>query len=449
MIPLFLKTINNKLIGLGKNPIIRNMLLVGSISFLIKIVSFYKETIVASLFGLSELLDTYYIAILIPSFIQNVFIGSLKNLFIPNYINEINTTNDKGSFQTFTFYSITVLIVILTIVALVFSEFFLEYVFPGHNESYYNLIRTQLYYVLPCLFLWGYTGFLNGLQEINNNFFASTIAQIFLPVVTIVCLIFFKDLFGEMVLVIGLLLGSITSFLYTLTTSLLNKIIILGALRTNDNIIAMFKQYPSKTTSGLLTGINPFVDQFFAAQLVTGSIAAMNYGIKIPAFTVGILMISIGNVILPHFSRLINIDLKKAYFQLYKILKIIFLSSLLVTIVTIIFSENIIQILFERNEFTSEDTYIVANIQKLALIYVPFYLCTLVCVKFLTSINENKFMAWISFWNLLLNLIMNYILVQYYGVYGLVLSTTIVYIICSFIYVYYTYTLFKKNSISN
>ena len=72
----------NELLNLRKKALIKNIALVGVIMLSAKLISFYKETLVASIFGLSEILDTYYIAILIPSFVQNVFIGALKQLFI-------------------------------------------------------------------------------------------------------------------------------------------------------------------------------------------------------------------------------------------------------------------------------------------------------------------------------------------------------------------------------
>ena len=65
-----------------RNPLIRNMIIVGGVTLVIKIIAFYKETMIAGSFGLSELLDTFMIAILVPSFIQSVFISSLKNIFI-------------------------------------------------------------------------------------------------------------------------------------------------------------------------------------------------------------------------------------------------------------------------------------------------------------------------------------------------------------------------------
>lgn len=420
------------------------MLLVGGISLLVKVISFFKETIVASYFGLSELIDTYYIAVLIPTFIQNVFIGALKNLFIPNYVIELSTSNNKGSFQSVTFLAINVLTISLSLVAFVFVQFFLELVFPGHGPEYYMLVKKQFYIVLPCLFFWAYSGFLSGLLEIKNKFLISTVSQFILPIITIVCLVFLKPVFGDMVLAAGLTLGSLISLLYLIASSIKQNVLVFGSLHINSNIRIMLQQYSPKVTSGLLTGINPFVDQFFAAQLVVGSISAIQYGTKIPAFAIGILILAIGNVILPHFSTLINNNLEKAFKQLFSILKTIFWGSLVVTLIAIVLSDDIIRLLFERNEFTEKDTYIVSNIQRIALLYVPFYLCTLVCVRFLTALNKNRFMAWTSLWNMILNLILNIILIKSLAVYGLVLSTSIVYILASFIYVGFTYNLYKK-----
>ena len=54
------------------------------------------------------------------------------------------------------------------------------------------------------------------------------------------------------------------------------------------------------------------VDQFFAAQLAIGSIAALNYALKIPAFAIGIIVIAINKVLLPYFSKSVLEDKKKA-----------------------------------------------------------------------------------------------------------------------------------------
>lgn len=419
------------------------MLTVGLLTIVTKAFGFYKETAVASTIGLSELLDTFYIAILIPAFLETVFVGSLTSLFIPNYITELSTSQKKGAFQTVSFLLITALVVVLTIFSLVFSSFFLEFIFPGHTAAYYDLIRMQLYIVLPCLFFWGYSSMLGGLLEIENKFFVASLAPIFTSIAFLVCLFFFREPLGDMVLAVAMLSGSLSVFLYLLFFAWKEKVLHLEKPFLNANMRIMIQQLPPKISSALLTGMNGFVDQFFAAQLAVGSIAAINYGIKVPAFAVGIIIIMVGTVLLPHFSRLVNTDMQKAYDHLFKALKIVFFAALIGTLITFIFSQELIQILFERKEFKAEDTLVVSKIQRIALLYVPFYICTLICVKFLTAINKNKFMAWTSFWNLLLNLVMNIILVKYYGVYGLIASTSIVYIIASFIYVGFTHKQYK------
>ncbi|MDO6819743.1 murein biosynthesis integral membrane protein MurJ [Zobellia sp. 1_MG-2023] len=435
--------------GLASQPLFANLMSVGLMTLVVKGFGFYKDTIVASTFGLSSvLLDTFFIAILIPNFVQNVFVGALKNLFIPNYLVELKTSNHKGEFQSVSFLIITAIVIILTLICIIFAEFYLEQVFTGHEASYYELIRNQLYIILPCLLFWGYSSLFGGLLEINEKFIVSSLTPVLTTIVTIICLLYFREQLGDMVMAYGMFLGTIVSFGYLLYFTNRSNAIFLKKPKLNENIVIMLKQLPAKITSGFLTGINSFVDKFFAAQLVVGSITAINYGLKIPAFVVGILIIALGNVLLPHFSKLIATDLGKAYNQLFKILRIVFIGSLIVSVISIFLSNQIVSLLFERNEFTASDTIIVADIQKIMLMYIPFYLCTLVMVKFLTSINQNSFMAWTSLWNLLLNLVLDYILVEEYKVYGLVMSTTIVYIISSFFYFTYTFKQYKKFKLS-
>ena len=439
-----MRSIIQKVNGGLKNKLIKNIILVGGITFGVKVLSFFKETEVAASFGLSIFLDTFLIAILIPNFIQQVFIGSLNSLFIPNYIIEEKSSKQLGSFQSVSLISILGIVTILCVVTLVFSQFFLESVFPDHTMEYYQLVRNQIYIVLPCIFFWGFASFGKALLEIEGHFFLSKITLAYPPLVTLLSLFYFRDFFGDYVLAYSMLIGSVLSFSHLIFFVWRKKLITISKIEINQNIREMMRQYPPKVTSGLLTGINPFVDQFFAAQLAIGSIAAINYGIKIPSFIISIVMVALSNVLLPHFSRAIATNLEKAFKQLKKLWGVTFLGALVICALLIFFSSDIIALFFERKEFTSEDTVIVSKIQIIFLLHVPFYLCTLITVRFLTALNKNKFMAWLSFFNLILNLVLNFIFIKYFEVYGLVLSTTIVYIVASFFYVGYAIRLSKK-----
>lgn len=435
---MFLK-IKKKAGAFLQKKLIRNILLVGFLTVLVKVIGFYKETLTASTFGLSELLDTFYIAFLIPGFIQSVFIGSIKNVFIPNYIAGVSKDNEKerGSFQSVTFGMVLTVTAVLILITLVFDSFFLEMIFSGHTPEFYNLVHSQLYILIPCLLFWGLSSILGGLLEIDDKFFHTSIQPIFSAAVVIVSLLFFKEVLGDFVLAISTLIGSFLSTTYLLLMAFKFNVLKLARPRLNESIREMVAQLPAKVSSGFLTGLNKFVDQFFAAQLAVGSISAINYGIKIPSLILTISMIVIGNVMLPHFSKKLLENRVKAFKELFKILKILFIAGLVLNGLIYIFSVDIIGLLFERNEFTAEDTQIVSRIQQIIIIYVPFYLCGNLLGKFLTSINRNSFMAWVSLYNLIANVVLNFIFVKFYGVYGLAMSTTIVISVSSFIYFFY------------
>ncbi len=431
--------------NLFKKQVIRNILTVGIITLLLKGLGLFKESVVVSYFGLSEILDTFFIAFLVPGFIMNVFIGAFKSVFIPNYVAELKTGNSISSFQGTGFLITLGIAGLFTLIAFLFTDVYLENLFPGHTVDYYYLIKSHFQYLMPCIIFWGLSSLLSALLNIDNEFRISTFSSIFVPLAIIVCLFLFRPVFGNMVLAIGTLIGSVAAFLYLLIICIWKKIIHISTpdLR-NGSAKLMFAQVPAKVSSGFLTGMNGVVDQYFAAQLAVGSIAAIKYGNKMPAFLKGLLVVAITNVLLPYFSKMILENRKRTFDQLFKMLKLIFLVAGAFAVIGIFISDFLVALFFERNEFTEEDTELVANIQKIFLVYIPFSIAAMVVVNFLTSINKNMVMAYVSFVALVLNIILDYILIQYYGILGIALCTTIVVIIKDIVLIGYAYTLSKR-----
>jgi len=143
-------------------------------------------------------------------------------------------------------------------------------------------------------------------------------------------------------------------------------------------------------------------------------------------------------VLLPHFSKLVITDSRKAFSELFKMLKVVFLGSAIVAILGIFTSDFFVSFFFERKEFTSEDSKLVAALQQIILIYIPFKISGMLLVNFLTSINKNNYMAIVSFVSLILNILLNFILMKYYGIFGIAISTTVVVIIRNIILFIFT-----------
>jgi putative peptidoglycan lipid II flippase len=69
-------------------------------------------------------------------------------------------------------------------------------------------------------------------------------------------------------------------------------------------------------------------------------------------------------------------------------------------------------------------------------------------VRFLTSINKNQFMAWVSFFSLIANVLLNYILIEQFEIYGLVIATVIINISGFVFYTIYTHKQFRHATIN-
>ncbi|MBT8253413.1 MAG: virulence factor MviN [Flavobacteriaceae bacterium] len=440
------KDIQAFLSGLLKNATLRNIIRVGILTVFVSLLGFFKEILVADRFGLSELLDTFLIAVLVPMFIFGVFFGSFQSVFIPNYVTEMKTGKNIGSFQSTSFLLTLGVSIFFLIIAFLFTDVYLETFFKGHTPQYYALIKKQFYYVAPCIIFWGFSGLLKGLLTIDDEFIHSSVSGIFTPLAIIICILFFRDQFGDLVLAMGTLIGGVMGTSYLLIFALRRNLIHLKKPDFDSvNIRILFKQLPAKLSSSMLNNINPLIDQYFAAQLIVGSIAALNYGIKIPTFAITIAGLALSNVLLPYFSKQAVENYKATFDKLKIILRYIMISSGLVVVVLALLSTPLITIIFERNAFTAADTIIVSKIQQMYLLQIPFYITGLIMVKFLTSINRNNFMVLTSLISLILNIVLNYILIRQMEVYGLALATSLVAFVNSLILYFYILKLNKAD----
>ena len=189
---MILKKLSANIKNFKNSKLIQNLILVSGITFGIKLLGFFKETVVAASFGLSELLDTFYIAILVPTFISNVFLGAYRSVFVPNYIAEIKIQGNKASFQTSSFLITLLISFFFAIIAYLATDVFLEILYPGHTSAYYDMIKEQFYLLLPCILFWGLASLLGGLLNIADEYRLSTLGGIFTPLAMLGCLFFLK-----------------------------------------------------------------------------------------------------------------------------------------------------------------------------------------------------------------------------------------------------------------
>jgi putative peptidoglycan lipid II flippase len=165
-----------------------------------------------------------------------------------------------------------------------------------------------------------------------------------------------------------------------------------------------------------------------ASWLGSGSVSALNYGNKIPAFLSSIGVIALGTAVLPHFSRLVAVgDHAQLRHTIKTYARWILLISIPLTVVFIALSESIVKLVFERGAFGPEDTILVARVQQMYLLQVPFLVLGILGVRVLVAMSKNHLLTIMSVVNLAVNVVGNIVFMRWLGVSGIALSTSVVY----------------------
>jgi putative peptidoglycan lipid II flippase len=420
--------------------IVGTAITISILTLVCQLVALVKELWVAARFGTSDSLDAFIMAMVIPTFVINVISGSFHSAFIPEYI----YIREKGSlkeaqnlFSNVTAYSL-ILLLMISIIVIFLSHLFLPILASGFHTEKLALTQTFLYWLIPVIIIQGIIVLWSAVLNACNRFILTAIVPVFLPLSIIIILVTIGSQWSVFSLVIGTLLGLIIQVPIIGWGLKQQNIKILPRWGMNNtHIRRLMNQYTHLIVGAFMMCCTNLVDQSMAAMLDPGSVAALNYGSRIVNVGLGLIATSLATTSFPYFSKQVA---QKDWTTLWQISKLylrwIFIMGIPVSVFIFIFSPQIIQLLYERGAFLRKDTYLVANIQSLFVWQIPFYIGGMLLAKIISSFQANHILMWVSGLNLLLKVTMNYLFIQWMGVSGIALSTSLMYL-GSFLFVYY------------
>ena len=177
--------------------------------------------------------------------------------------------------------------------------------------------------------------------------------------------------------------------------------------------------------------INVLVDRTMASQLAVGGISVLNYASKLNRFVEGIFVASIITVMYPMIAKMAaNDDLKALKVSVSESISIINVLVLPSTLGLMIFSREVIGLLFGRGAFTQE----ALNITGDALFYYAIGMFTLgrrVLYRAFYALQDTRTPMIVSSVAVVVNIIFNVLLSRVMGISGLALATSISCVISS------------------
>ncbi len=413
--------------------IFRAVTILSGLSGVVLAATTVRELVVANYFGRSDALDAYVTAYVLPLFIVNLVSKSFDVAVIPTFVEVRESEGAEVAQRLFSGALVWSLALLVTIAVLLaaFAPYYLPWLASGFSSSKLLLTRKLLYFMLPLIVMSAVTVNGTALLNVGERFAMPALLPVLPPIGGLLCLIEFGKRWGIYSLAAGTVTGTALQAASLVVLARSHGVSLRPCWHGLDpKLRQVIGQYIPMVAGALLMGTTELVDQAMAAMLQPGSVAALGYARKIVNVLVVVGAIPLGAATLPYFSDMVA---KRAWDACRHTLRtytgLIFLVTVPITAGMVVFARPLVRILFQRGAFTAMDTTVVSHTEAWLALQVPFYLAGNMAVRLISALKRNGVLMLIAAVNTVLNAVLNWVLMKRYGVAGIALSTSIVYLV--------------------
>lgn len=406
-------------------------------TFLSRILGLVREQVMAAYFGASGMTDAFLVAFRIPNLLRDLFAeGAFSSAFVPTFI-EANQESPEKSRELM--WSLFWLLFFLTgTICLGIGIFAPELVrifapsFINEPEKFHvTVVLTRI--MAPFLTFVSLAALFMGALNALKIFFVPSLASAWFNVVSIVCQLGLSGVLYKMgyhpiySLGIGASLGGLVQALVQVP------------LLLRKGYKPMWpKQFWTARSKKVVTLIGPGLVGFAAAQvnlLVTtilatgsmvGAVSWLSYAFRLFQLPVGILSVSIGNSSMVYFSESWKkgdeAGAKKSLQQSYYLSYLTVMPAL---VILYCFSEEIVNLIFERGKFDRNSTLMTAEALRMYAIGLPFYGLYKIWVPVFYALDRQKIPVMASLFSIAFNIVFCLLLTPVFGFKILALGTTL------------------------
>ena len=406
--------------------IIKGSILLVAFIIVSKITGVFKDVIVAAELGVGLEMDTFMYAFTLSTMIVNPLVQTIINCISTSY-SEIDTNEKLEEFQG----TVNILVLIIGGILLISQHLampgIIELISDGKNSLEKEKLETyskilNLYIPLSLIIAASSTRMLMRKQHVN------TLLESLPAVCTIFsCLFWVREIDG-ITLISGFLIGSFLQWTLMEIDQYRRIRRISLSWKISSEILNLTRRVCWMLPAMILTTSTIVVDHMMASWLGTGYISTLGYATKVLAILLTMTQTVIGRSVMPVLGEIRSnpVLLEKTVKQW---MYISIVGSTLLAGMMAIFAEPVINLLFERGKFSTQETIAVRNVLWAYLLQTPFYLgSTILFIERVIKGKQRELlnMAVLVF---LFNLVLNHVLSSCFSVVGIALSTSICYII--------------------
>jgi len=299
----------------------------------------------------------------------------------------------------------------------------------GFSAEKLALTRTLFLLLLPIVVLNGVITLWSAAINAEERFASVALAPISVPLLSLGLVVFAGRAWGIYSLALGTVFGFLAQCaVLAVALSRQGIEIVPRWSGMTAELRSVLAQYVPMVAGAVLTSSSWAIGQAMAAMLAAGSVASLNYGNKVVAMISEVGSMALATALLPHFSVMVaRHDWTAIRRTIRAYVRLITFTAVPATAILILLSRMIVHVLFERGAFTEADTSLVATIQRLYLLQVPFVMVGMLFVRLASSLQRNYILLVGAIITLPLNVVLNLTLMRLLGVAGIALSTSLVF----------------------
>lgn len=409
--------------------ILRAALIIGTLTLIARAGTVAKEMIVAYSFGRGDALDAFLMAFLLPSFVVALVAGVVGSALIPVFI-EVDQKQGREAAERLLSNTCVISAATLAASALIlglFAPYYLPYLAHGFSPEKLRLTADLLYVLLPWIVLSGIAQIVTYILNAGERFALPALVPLTTPLLVIALVLAAGQSRTALTLAAGSSIGSVieVGFLLTMLKAHGTRLR-WGWYGLNEELRIVLKQTGPLVAAGFLMASAPIVGQSLAAMLPSGSVSALAYANRLVSGITGLGTVALSTATLPYFSRMAAAsDWQSCWHTLKRYSTLLLATAVPFTLAFIALSRPLVRGLYQRGAFTPADADLVARLQSLLAIQIPFLMMCALLARFLSAIRRNDLLMYGSVINLMANVGLNFMLMKIWGLQGIALSTSL------------------------
>ncbi|WP_374666852.1 murein biosynthesis integral membrane protein MurJ [Acinetobacter sp.] len=347
----------------------RSTVIVSAMTMLSRVLGLVRDIVLLNVFGAGKDFDTFVVAFRIPNFFRRLFAeGAFSQAFIP-VLTEYKTTRTHAEVQILisrVFGCLATFMSALTFVAMVAAPAIIYIYAPGFHDDpeKFALAADMFRLTIPYLLFMSLTAFASSVLNSYGSFTSPAFSPVLLNVAMIAGAVWLTPHMAEPIMALGwaVLIAGILQLAIQIPELWNKKLLIPPKVDFKHEGVDRIMKLMLPALFGVsVTQINLLLNTIWASFMQDGSVSWLYSAERMTELPLGLIGVAIGTVILPSLSaRHAEQDQAKFRGMIDWAARVIILVGIPASIALFMLSTPIIQALFQRGEFTLEDTQMTA-----------------------------------------------------------------------------------------